>query len=73
VRERSRLLQTLTKERWSDPQCISRLRSEQLENLAEHERQPVRPIQALEHAERAANLHFLDQQRPLGIRGAFRR
>jgi len=33
----------------------------------------VRPIQALEHAERAADPHFLDQKRPLGIRGAFRR
>ena len=49
---RSRLLQALTKERWSDPQYICRLRSGQLENLAEHVRQPVRPVQALEHAER---------------------
>lgn len=63
---RARLLEALAEECRRDPQSVCRLRSGQLENLAEHVRQPVWPVQALEHAERAANLHFLGQQRSVG-------
>ena len=67
------MLQALAEECWRDPQGVGRVRPGKLENLADDVRQPVWPIQALEHAERASNLHFLGQQRSLGVSGPVRR
>ena len=69
----ARVLKALAEECWSDPQGVGGLRSGQVENLADDVRQPVWPVQALQHAERASNLHFLGQQRSLGVRGPVRR
>ena len=33
----------------------------------------MRPVEALEHAERASNFHFLSQKRSLGVGGPVRR
>src|SRR5882724_11484216 len=70
---RARMLEPFAKECWRDPQGVSRLRSGQLENLAEHVGQAVWPVQALEHAERAANFYFLSEERSVGVGGPVQR
>ena len=67
------MLKALAEHRWGDLQGVSRLRSWHVEDLTEHVREPMWPVQALEHAERASDLHFLGQQRPLGVHRPVRR
>jgi hypothetical protein len=43
------------------------LQSWHVQDLAEHVREAVRPVEALEHAECASNLHLLNKKRPLCV------
>ena len=45
-----------------DPEHAARLFTLHLEDLAQDVRQPMRAVQALKHAQRAADLHFLEEQ-----------
>jgi hypothetical protein len=43
----------------------------ELQNFAEDVRQSMWAIEALQHAQRAADLHFVDEDRPLGLARPF--
>jgi hypothetical protein len=62
------VLKALTEDVGRDLQGVSRLWPWHVQNLAEYVREAMRPIQALEHAERASNFHLLNQERPFGVR-----
>src|SRR5262245_22088555 len=59
---RARVLQTLTKQVGRYPEGFCGLRTREVQNLAEYVRETMRPIETLEHAERATDLHFLDEK-----------
>ena len=59
---RTRVLEPLAEQLWTDRQCLCRLRPRQVEDLSEDVRQTMRSVQALQHAERASDFHFLGEQ-----------
>lgn len=61
------MLGALSEQRGRNAQNFSRLRPGQLHDFARNECGPVLTVQTLEHAQRAGDLDFLDQQRPLGL------
>lgn len=65
-----RELQPLPEQRRIDLQHLSGFGPRELHDVAEHVRETVRSIEALQHGEAAPDLDFIDQQRPLGITGA---
>jgi hypothetical protein len=69
----ARLLQTLAKQGRVDFQRFGRLRAWQLENLPKDLRQPMRPIQALQHGQRTSDLDFFNEHGVFGISRAFTR
>ena len=56
---RTRVLEPFAKELTADRQCLGRLRPWQVEDLSEDVCQPMRSVEALQHAERAPDLYFL--------------
>src|SRR5262249_55574714 len=70
---RAGVLQALAKQVRGYPQGFGGLRTREVQDLAEHVRETMRPIETLEHAERATDLHFLDEKGSLGISWPLRR
>jgi len=70
---RAGVLQTLAKQVGRYPQGFRGLRTREVQNLAEYVRETMRPIETLEHAEGATDLHFLDEKGSLGIGWPIRR
>ena len=51
---------------------LGRFRSGQLQNVAEHECDPMRPIETLEHGQAAADFELVDQHRAFRLIGTGR-
>jgi len=58
----TRVLEPFAKELWTDRQRLGCFRSWEVEDLSEGVCQPMRSVEALQHAERAPDLHFLGKQ-----------
>src|SRR5262245_21821041 len=69
---RAGVLQPLTEQVWRDVQGLGGFGSGEIEDLAQDVGETVRPVETLEHAERAADLDFLGEQRAFGIGGSVR-
>src|SRR5687768_14356138 len=67
------VLKTLAKQLRRYLQGFGGIGAREIEDLAENVRETVRPIETLEHAERAADLYLLDEKRSLGISWPTRR
>src|SRR5690242_8266898 len=50
---------------------IGRFRGGQIQDFAEHVGESMWPVQTLQHAQGASDLHLLREHRPLVIRGPF--
>src|SRR5262249_53492878 len=70
---RAGVLQTLAEQVRRYSEGFRGLRTRDVQNLAEYVRETVRPIETLEHAERATDLHFLDEKGTLGVGWPIRR
>jgi len=70
---RAGVLQTLAEQVRRYSEGFRGLRTREVQDLAEHVRETMRPIETLEHAERATDLHFLDEKGSLGISWPLRR
>src|SRR5438477_12175783 len=66
-------LEAFPERRGLDVQGSTGLICRELQNLAQQVCKPVRPVEALQHPQRAADLHFLREQRGLAVGRSVRR